>query len=153
MTRTAVRAGALVALLVVATGCGASSPGGPSASTGTNAVPGPTAPPPTFPTVSGAARIFSFDHELSYAVANYTQKSRFVLYDKGSFVLQYAMCNCGGEYRGRYTEANGVITFEWEAASPAGPWGATGTLRGDTLTVQYNSIMQLSDFEDAVYRQ
>ena len=33
----------------------------------------------------------------------------------------------------------------------AGPWGATGTLRGDTLTVGYNTVMSMSDFEDAVY--
>jgi len=29
--------------------------------------------------------------------------------------------------------------------------GSTGTIRGETLTVQYNLIMQLTDFEDAVY--
>jgi len=49
-------------------------------------------------------------------------------------VLQYE----GGEYRGRYTEANGDIVFDWEGWSVAGPWGAIG-------------IMRLSDFEDAVY--
>ena len=48
-------------------------------------------------------------------------------------------------------EANGVITFAWEGWSVAGSWGATGTIRGDRLTVQYNLIMQLTDFEDAVY--
>jgi hypothetical protein len=29
--------------------------------------------------------------------------------------------------------------------------GATGTLKDGSLTVQYNLIMQLSDFDDAVY--
>lgn len=57
-------------------------------------------------------------------------------------VRQRSLCaavrdlNCPGEYRGRYTEANGVITFEWDGWSRAGPWGATGTLNGDSLTVQ-----------------
>jgi hypothetical protein len=47
--------------------------------------------------------------------------------------------------------ADGVITFDWEGWSAAGPWGATGSIRGDSLTVEYNLIMQLTDFEDAVY--
>jgi hypothetical protein len=44
-----------------------------------------------------------------------------------------------------------VITFDWEGWSAAGPWGATGSIRGDSLTVEFNLIMQLTDFEDAVY--
>jgi hypothetical protein len=100
--------------------------------------------------LSGPSRTFIFDRELSYRVSDYTRTSRFVLYDNGAFVLQYPSLGEGG-YRGRYTDANGVITFEWEGWSVAGPWGATGTLKGDSLTVQYNLIMQLTDFEDAVY--
>jgi len=89
-----------------------------------------------------------FDHEVAYAVRDYTKRSRIVLYDNGAFVLRYEGI---GDYRGGYTVANGVITFEWEGWSAAGPWGATGTIRGDSLTVEYNLIMQLTDFEDAVY--
>ena len=44
-----------------------------------------------------------------------------------------------------------AVVFDWDGRSVAGPWGAIGTLKGDSLTVQYNGIMQLSDFEDAVY--
>ena len=55
------------------------------------------------------------------------------------------------KYRGGYSESNGVITFQWEGWSIAGAWGATGTLKDGSLTVQYNIIMMLSDFEDAVY--
>jgi len=65
-------------------------------------------------------------------------------------VLQYPSLGEGG-YRGGYEDTNGVIMFEWEGWSVAGPWGATGTLKADSLTVQYNHIMQLTDFEDAVY--
>ena len=75
--------------------------------------------------------------------------SRFVLYDDGAFVLRYQ--GLGLEYRGGYTESNGVIVFDWEGWSSAGAWGATGTLKGDTLTVRYNTIMALTDFEDASY--
>ena len=80
---------------------------------------------------------------------DYTKQSRFVLYDNGAFALQYV--SLGIEYRGGYTESNGVITFQWEGWSSAGAWGATGTLKDGSLTVQYNLIMGLSDFEDAVY--
>jgi hypothetical protein len=99
--------------------------------------------------LSGPSRTFVFDRELSYRVSNYTRDSRFVLYDNGAFELQYV--GLGRGYRGGYTEANDVIVFEWEGWSAAGPWGATGTVKGDSMTVQYNLIMQLTDFEDAGY--
>jgi hypothetical protein len=51
----------------------------------------------------------------------------------------------------RGVEANGLITFAWEGWSVAGPWGATGSITDDSLSVRYNVIMQLSDFEDGVY--
>jgi hypothetical protein len=98
--------------------------------------------------LSGPSRTFVFDRALSYPVSDFTKTSRFVLYDNGAFVLQYAGL---GEYRGGYRDENGILTFEWEGWSSAGPWGASGTLSGDSLTVEYNLIMQLTDFEDAVY--
>jgi hypothetical protein len=109
-----------------------------------------SAPCDTLPPLSGPSRTFLFSGELSYPVSNSTKQSRLVLYDNGAFVLQYSSLGEGG-YRGGYNDANGVITFEWEGWSSAGAWGATGTLKGDSLTVQYNVIMQLTDFEDAVY--
>ena len=146
---SAVRRGAVVVLLVVSAACGSSEPTAP---TGTGQAPAPpSAPPPpttTFPPLSGPSRTFIFEHELSYRVSDYTRRSRFVVYDNGAFVLQYVGL---GEYRGGYTDANGIVTFEWEGWSTAGPWGARGTLKGDSLTVTYNLIMQLTDFEDAVY--
>ena len=74
--------------------------------------------------------------------------SRYVLYGDGTFLLQYAS---GPDYRGRYTEQNGIITFDWEGSSRAGPWGATGSIGDDTLSVRYNTIMVLSDFEYGVF--
>jgi hypothetical protein len=100
--------------------------------------------------LSGPSRTFIFDRERSYPVRDYTRNSRFVLYDNGAFVLQYPSLGEVG-YRGGYKDANDVIVFEWEGWSVAGPWGATGTLKGDALTLQYNEIMQLTDFEDALY--
>ena len=147
MRNSTVGRGAVVVLLVFVTACGSSTPTSP---TGTN--PLSVVPPPArvFPPLSGPSRTFIFARELSYSVSAYTRTSRFVLYDNGAFVLQYPSLGEGG-YRGGYQEANGVITFEWEGWSVAGPWGATGTLNGDSLTVQYNEIMQLTDFEAALY--
>ena len=109
--------------------------------------PAPAPAPANFPALSGPSRTYTFDHELTYRVSDYTKQSRFVLYDDGAFALQYVAL--GGEYRGGYTESNGVITFQWEGWSTA---GATGTLKDGSLTVQYTLVMQLSDFEDAAYR-
>jgi hypothetical protein len=97
--------------------------------------------------LSGPSRTFVFDRELTHAVQDYTKSSRFVLYDTGGFVLQFPR----GEYRGGYTERDGVVTFEWEGWSTAGPWAATGSLTGDSLLVRYNIIMTMTDFEDAAY--
>src|SRR5260221_6985363 len=145
--RTTILCVAFGALLVVGAGCGSpdsTSPDG-SSPAATNP-PSPLVPaPPTqnFPAPIGASRTFVFNHELTYRVSGYTMDSRFVLYDDGAFVLRYQ--GLGLEYRGGYTESNGVIVFDWEGWSSAGAWGATGTLKGDTLTVRYNTIMILTD--------
>ena len=147
---TAISRGTLVGLVVLSIACGRSTPTAPTASSQGPAVPSPPAPPPTnFPALSGLSRTFTFDHELTYRPSDYTKQSRFVLYDNGAFALQYV--SLGIEYGGGYTESNGVITFQWEGWNIAGPWGATGTLKDGSLTVQYNPIMQATDFEDAVY--
>ena len=103
-------------------------------------------PPPNFPPLSGPERAFIFERA-DYRVAAYTEESRFVLYDNGAFSLQYP--NLGGlPYRGSYTEESGLLNFTWEACCG---WRATGRLEGDSLKVQYNPMMQLADFENAVY--
>jgi hypothetical protein len=146
---TTVRRGAAVFLVVLSTACGSSGPTTPTAIPQPLPVPAPTAPPTrTFPPLSGPSRTFVFDHELAYAVRDYTRKSRIVLYDNGAFVLRYDGI---GDYRGGFTESNGVMTFDWEGWSVAGPWGASGTLEKTSLTIRFNFIMQMTDFEDAVY--
>ena len=149
---TTVRHSAAIVLVVLLAACGSSVPTSPTATT-LPVLTLATPPPRSFPPLSGPSRTFVFDRELSYPVADYTRHSRLVLYDNGAFVLQFPSLGEPGErgYRGGYTEADGVITFEWEGWSAAGPWGATGTLQGDSLRVQYNRIMQLTDFDDAVY--
>jgi hypothetical protein len=143
------RAGLLAFLVVISVSCSdATLPTGPPP-TATGAVaPSPPAPGPG-PTDSSGARVFGFVSSPYPAVQGYTAGSRYVLYRDGAFVLQYPHV----EYRGRYTETEGRINFEWDGWSVAGPWGATGVLSGDSLSVSYNIIMVMSDFEDALYKR
>ena len=82
--------------------------------------------------------------------STWTLGSRYVLYDDGAFALQFLS---GREYRGVFQQEGGAITFQWQDSSLAGPWGATGTVTDELLNVRYNLIMELSDFENAVYRR
>jgi len=144
------RRAAVAALLAASVACGSAQPTAPTQSNAPSITPAPAAPAPAvIPPLSGPSRTFVFARELTYGVTNYTSHSRFVLYDDGAFALQYT--SLGIEYHGAYTEANGVITFQWEGWSGMGSWGATGVLNGNSLTVQYNFVMQMNDFEDAVY--
>ena len=51
--------------------------------------------------------------------------------------------------------ANGVLMFRFDSSTGRSvdePWDdATGTLKGDSLTIQFQESMQHADFEDAVY--
>lgn len=149
MTIVRWRLGGMLLLTITALGCGegpsfvAPAPVPQSAPPVVVAgpVPGPGQPSGPVAGTYGAAA------PLGYRVMPYTLASRFILREDGSFSLQYP----SGEYRGTYTEREGTIDFSWEGWSTAGPWGATGVLNGATLTVRYNIIMSLSDFEDAVY--
>ncbi len=103
--------------------------------------------PPSFPPAPGAVAIYERIGEHSW-LAGY--RSRYVFYDNGAFGLQYL--RAGGssmfEYAGTRSQADSVITFSFHGD---GRWFATGTMRGDTLIVQYNIDMMLSDFEDGAY--
>ena len=77
----------------------------------------------------------------------YANGSRFVLYADGTFHLQFPQ----GEYPGTYSRSDSTIAFRFVDSSVAGRWLADGIVRGDTLVVQYNDIMSLSDFENGAY--
>ena len=75
-----------------------------------------------------------------------------MLYDDRAFALQYASPRFGNfEYRGTYAESNSEVVFQWDGSSSAGPWGAAGVITDLSLTVSYNLIMQMTDFEDGVF--
>jgi hypothetical protein len=54
-------------------------------------------------------------------------------------------------WTGRYTRADSVLVFRYNAWSAAGELTARGIVRGDTLLLEYNTIMMLMGFEDGVY--
>ena len=144
MMNAAIRCGALVALMVLSNACrDLDRPTAPTSPAD------PTFRPPPgsgFPAVSRPARIYVAVASPSYSL--FEGATRYVLYDDGAFALQYSS---DLEYRGTYKEENALIAFQWEGWSSAGPWGATGSLSEDSLTVRYNVIMQLTDFVDGVY--
>ena len=97
---------------------------------------------PSFPSVSTPARIYVHVDSLS----------RYVLYDDGTFVLQYSLPSYPFfEYRGAYIETHGVLAFSFGSGF-GGERGASGSIAEDSLTVNYGVIMQHSDFYDGVYR-
>jgi len=120
--------------------------------------PTPTAAPPPvvvtpFPPLSGATTTYRFSEPLenfgSYRVRGFTEGSSFVLYESGSFYLQYEAV--AGRYRGRYEQDDGQITFYFSERSHAPD--AIGTLKGQRLAIHFSEIMQHSDFENALYKQ
>lgn len=143
-----IRAGAVFLLLTVSAACGSSGPTSPTATP----PPAPSYPTSTrsFPPPTGASRTFVFDRELGHPVSDYTRLSRVVLYDNGALLLQYVGL---GDYRGGYSESNGAVTLDLDAGVHAAhAWLADATLSRETLTVRYNFDMNMSGFEDAVYR-
>jgi Tol biopolymer transport system component len=107
----------------------------------------PVSPYGAFPPVSGPARIYKRVTEHRHPPG---ALSRYVLYDDSTFALQYL--GPTGEYTGRYSRTGSAVDFSFDGWSTAGPWEATGFLHGDSLVVEYNIVMWLSDFEDGVYR-
>ena len=147
MLNLSVRLGALLTVFALFSACytPTSAPTSPTS----QPVRPATGPGPLGQPVQGA-RVFVYA-SAPRAVAAYTLASRFVLFDNGTFALQYASGSPTAEYGGTYTETDGQLKFDFEGWSVAGSWGATAVLTRDSLTVTYNVIMMLSDFEAATY--
>lgn len=144
MTRIARSAGPLV--LCALLGACSASPTAPAPQPATPAVS--PSPAPALPPVAGT-RVFVFTSAIpsSQTLTWYTPRSRYLLYEDGTFTLEYPHAS----YRGTYKQEGATITFYWEGWSLAGSWGAEGSLTNGQLSVRYNLIMRLSDFEDAAY--
>jgi hypothetical protein len=155
MLKLVVCSGIAISVLMLSMACGRPGPTSPSGQLppAPVATPSPTPRPPVeFPPASGPSRTFSFDRELAYPVRDYTRQSRFVLYDNGAFVLEY---HGFPGYRGRYRHADGVLQFLFIGSGRTvdEAWDdAIGTPNGDALAIEFELMMQHSDFENAVYR-
>lgn len=142
----------LSALLMLWTGCGdATRPTGPPAAPPASppAAPPPAPPavpvaPPNAPPVSGRGVFYD------RVSPSFIGASSYVLYEDSTFNLHYD-AHGGLDYPGKFSRSGSEITFRFDGWSTAGPWIANATLRGDTLTVTYNIVMSLSDFEDGIY--
>lgn len=136
----------VLAFVALVSACGGSTPTAPSPSPPVVVAPPPAPPPgpsaPNFPAISRPARVFEY-HSAARPVSGYTQNSRFVVYDDGTFELQYAGIF---SYPGTYSESGATIAFQFGSSV------ALGERRGDLLDVQFDELMQHSDFENAVYR-
>ncbi len=136
------RCGTLLGFLVLSIACSnGERPTAPS--------PLPPQPPPTagWPPLRGPSDIYLFSGMLDSTYGHYATVSRYVLYDNGTFALQYAH---GFEYIGTYRQENGRIHFDFDAN---GSSDASGALNDDSLEVRYSDIMLHSDFENAIYRR
>jgi hypothetical protein len=115
-------------------------------------VPAPT-PAPAHPITAlpSSGPVAVYDRQTVSVIPG---SSRYVIYGEGVFSLEYIRPDWGFfEYRGHYSRADSSIAFSFDGWSIAGPWLATGIVRRDSsIVVRYNVIMQLSDFEDGVYK-
>lgn len=150
-TRALVGSCALALLFVVSIGCGdATQPTRPPIQSSSPPLP---ASAPAFPSLTRPGVIYVGNSNIYDAYISYHWSkiaTRYVFYQDSTFALQFTSQRSPFfEYTGRFARRDSLITFDWGDWSTE--WGATGTLKGDSLTVAYNLIMQLTDFIDGVY--
>lgn len=100
-----------------------------------------------FPAVTRPATIYRAPDAL------YGFPSRYVVYDDGTFALQFTAPEGHlryPDYAGRYTRTGTVLTFDFERSDQFGNWIGTGALRGEELHVTYSEAMQM-DFAGGTY--
>jgi hypothetical protein len=156
------RPGALAALLTLSVGCtDSASPVAPllilpsDGPTAPEAPPFPPAAAPAFPPLQRKGEIYAGPDDLyDFAIARHRGHlaSRYVLYEDGTFGLQFSSVGAGFfEYAGWFKRYDSQILFDFDMRSTAGQTTAIGTLDGDSMGIAYNITMSLSDFVDGVY--
>lgn len=120
------------------------------------------APPPTKPDTAVPVRpllpLFRGDilvYERVTASSSATG-SRYVLFPDGSFSVEYLHTDAAQRptwfpYRGYTIRADSLIQFAFNGTNTAGGWAANAAIRGDSLVVDYNNVMEEAGFEDGVY--
>ena len=137
-------------MVLSALACSSPTPFAPSAPTIVADARLEIPPPPGWtPPVDTPTRTFVYSGPAGHAVSSWTERSSLVLGSDGRFALVSGQN--GYPYRGWFTQSGNQVTFQWEGVSRAGPWGAEGVINDGALTMRYNLVMQMTDFEDAVY--
>ena len=158
MGKVAVFRVTLPALLALSVSCNDAKPRSPiTPSAVTPPAPPPPAPPPPVRTPFGGPGTYEFVASPfpGRSVQAYTSGSRYVLRENGTFSLHTGDWQLpeghipAFDYNGRYTEAGGIVTFDFDWNNTRA--GATGLFSGDAMTVSYNAYMSMADFEDGVY--
>ena len=106
-------------------------------------------PLPDFPPVSGPASIYNWQRKHTDLLDG---SSRYVLFDDGTFELQYAWLD--GDfvsYHGTHTRTGSEIVLQFNAWNWDVPAVGTFSESGATLSVVYDFEMTMSDFEDGIY--
>lgn len=143
--------GVITLAAAVSLGCGdqLSAPAGP---------PERPAPPPAgptlgpWPTATGDVFVRVSPHDASTTAHHGRLGERFVIGDDGRFALQFNSAKSGFfEYPGSHSLVERTFEFAFDARNTAGPWMATGTLRENCMSVEYNIVMWLADFRNGTY--
>jgi hypothetical protein len=104
-------------------------------------------PPPWAPTITGPAVLYQRVSSARYGSDAYLLS----LGPDSAFVIVLPGGGTHWAWSGTYGRADSVLVFRYNAWNAAGESSARGTLRGDTLLLRYNDIMQMTDWEDGVY--
>ena len=122
-------------------------PGSPTAPPAGQPTPTPQSPYPPPPDITGPAVLYVRASPSSYGSDAYLMS----LGADSAFVIELPNGPLSWGWAGRYERRDSVVIFHYNAWSAAGALGATGIVRGDTMFLKYNVIMQLTDFEDGMY--
>lgn len=113
--------------------------------------------PPAFPGVSRPAQVYvEGDSIYAFAYAYHASRlqSRYVLYDDGSFSLQFSSLKFGFfQYPGTYLRSGSGILFLFRDSNVGGSWAADAKFSGTSMQVNYNAIMVGADFNNGLYVQ
>jgi hypothetical protein len=118
-------------------------------------LPTPAAPDTAFPALTHPGTIYveaGAIYEFFYNAAG-PVVTRYVLYDDGTFDLQFAGAKDARKFSGSYTSSDSLVQFAFTDRDSVGPWEAIGHLEGSNLSVTYNDAMMLADFIDGTYRK
>lgn len=138
---------AIVAASILLTACVDSTASSPATATQPTAKPNPQPAPPPPPTINGPSALYRRTTPATYGSDAYALS----LGADSAFVIIFPQGDRYWGWAGRYERADSVVVFHYNAWSAAGDLSARATIRGDTLLLRYNSIMQMTDFEDGVY--